>query len=249
MRYFFVIIRWDSCRYNSGNGEDGRDGTNSNWSWNYGVEGETKDLDVNTSRQRHMRNLLATLFLSQGTPMLLAGDEFGRTQNGNNNAYCQDNETSWLDWDIPEWGRQQAMLVRRLAKARHDYPILRRARFFTGTRMDNSGVKDVTWINASGAEMQTRDWDDPGMKCFGMLIDGRAPATGIRKPGQDTTILIAANAHHDMVTFTLPDCITGKSWQLVFDTTLPEPAEVQYFALGDTYDMTSCSLLLFALQS
>ena len=242
------VVSYNS-KHNAGNGEDGRDGTNHNHSWNHGVEGETKDLKINAHRQRHMRNLLATLFLSQGTPMLLAGDEFGRTQDGNNNAYCQDNETSWLDWDVPEWGQRQAELVRRLAKARHDYPILRRARFFTGTPMNGSGVKDVTWINASGAEMQTRDWDDPGTKCFGMLIDGRAPATGIRKPSQDTTILIAANAHSDMVTFTLPDGVTGKSWQLVFDTTVPEPAGVQSFALGGTYEMTSCSLLLFALQS
>ena len=247
------VVSYNTKR-NAANGEDGRDGTNHNYSWNHGVEGETEDPDVNAHRQRHMRNLLATLFLAQGTPMLLAGDEFGRTQDGNNNAYCQDNETSWLDWDVPEWSRRQAALVQRLAKARHDYPILRRARFFTGEPMDSSGVKDVTWINASGAEMQTRDWDDPGMKCFGMLIDGRAQATGIRKPGHDTTILIAANAHHDMVTFTLPHRATGTSWQLVFDTTMSEagvskPGEAQYFALGGAYDMTSGSLLLFALQS
>ena len=236
-------------KHNDANGEDGRDGNSTNHSWNHGAEGETDDADINERRRRHMRNLLATLFLSQGTPMLLAGDEFGRTQGGNNNAYCQDNEISWLDWNIPDWGMTQVKLVRRLTKLRHDYPILRRGRFFTGTPIDETDVKDVTWINASGHEMEDTDWGDPGMKCFGMLIDGRAQATGIRKPGSDTTMLIATNAHHDMVTFTLPDCTNGQSWELVFDTNVPDRDDAQRFAIGDTYDVTSRSLLLFALQS
>ena len=236
-------------KHNDANGEDGRDGNSTNHSWNHGAEGETDDADINERRRRHMRNLLATLFLSQGTPMLLAGDEFGRTQGGNNNAYCQDNEISWLDWNIPDWGMTQVKLVRRLTKLRQDYPILRRGRFFTGTPIDETDVKDVTWINASGHEMEDTDWGDPGMKCFGMLIDGRAQATGIRKPGSDTTMLIATNAHHDMVTFTLPDCTNGQSWELVFDTNVPDRDDAQRFAIGDTYDVTSRSLLLFALQS
>jgi len=236
-------------KHNDANGEDGRDGHNANYSWNHGAEGETDDADINERRRRHMRNLLATLFLSQGTPMLLAGDEFGRTQGGNNNAYCQDNEISWLDWSIPDWGMTQVKLVQRLTKLRRDYPILRRGRFFTGTPINETDVKDVTWINASGHEMEGDDWGDPGMKCFGMLIDGRAQATGIRKPGSDTTMLIAMNAHHDMVTFTLPDCTNGQSWELVFDTNVPDRDDAQRFAIGDTYDVTSRSLLLFALQS
>jgi len=236
-------------KHNMANGEDGRDGSDSNYSWNHGVEGETDDAEVNERRQRHMRNMLATLLLSQGTPMILAGDEFGRTQAGNNNAYCQDNETSWLDWDLPEWAKTQVALVKRLTRLRHDYPILHRGRFFTGTPIDALDVKDVTWINASGAEMEGREWGDPGMKCFGMLIDGRAQATGIRKPGSDTTILIVLNAHHDLVTITLPDCTNGKAWDLVFDTNVPDRDDRQSFAIGDTYDVTSRSLLLFALQS
>ncbi len=236
-------------KHNQANGEGGRDGSDSNYSWNHGVEGETGDEQVNERRQRHMRNMLATLLLSQGTPMILAGDEFGRTQGGNNNAYCQDNETSWLDWDLPDWAQTQVALVQRLTKLRHDYPILRRGRFFTGTPIDALDVKDVTWINASGAEMEDGDWGDPGMKCFGMLIDGRAQATGIRKPGSDTTMLIVLNAHHDLVTITLPDCTNGKAWELVFDTNVPGRDDRQSFGIGDTYHVTSRSLLLFALQS
>ena len=236
-------------KHNDANGEDGRDGSGSNYSLNYGVEGETDDEEINECRRRHMRNMLATLLLSQGTPMILAGDEFGRTQGGNNNAYCQDNEVSWFDWDLPEWAQIQVALVRRLTRLRHDYPILRRGRFFTGTPIDALDVKDVTWINASGAEMEARDWHDPGMKCFGMLIDGRAQATGIRKPGSDTTMLIVLNAHHDLVTFTLPECTNGKAWELVFDTNVPERDDRQSFAIGDTYAVTGGSLLLFALHS
>ncbi|HEY0203119.1 MAG TPA: glycogen debranching protein GlgX [Acetobacteraceae bacterium] len=236
-------------KHNDANGEKNQDGHNANYSCNHGVEGETDDAEINAIRQRHMRNLLATLFLSQGTPMLLAGDEFGRTQGGNNNAYCQDNEISWLDWNIPDWGMTQVKLVQQLAKLRHDYPILRRGRFFTGTPITDMDVKDVTWINASGHEMESSDWGDAAMKCFGMLIDGRAQATGIRKPGSDTTMLIVVNSYHDMVTFTLPDCTNGQEWELVFDTNVPERHDGQRFAIGGTYDVTGNSLLLLALKS
>ncbi len=238
-----------NAKHNKANGEDGRDGSDNNHSWNHGVEGDTDDPDICERRQRHMRNMLATLLLSQGTPMILAGDEFGRTQGGNNNPYCQDNAVSWLDWKLPAWALTQVALVQRLTKLRHDYPILRRGRFFTGTPIDALDVKDVTWINASGAEMRERDWHDPRMKCFGMLIDGRAQATGIRKPGSDTTMLIVLNAHHDLVTITLPECTNGKAWELVFDTNVPERDDWQSFAIGDPYAVTSRSLLLFALRS
>ncbi len=235
-------------KHNDANGEDGRDGSDNNHSWNHGAEGETDDPEIVEMRQRQMRNLLATLLLSQGTPMLLAGDEFGRSQGGNNNAYCQDNEVSWLDWEIPEWGLQQAELVRRLTSLRQRYPILHRVRFFTGKELPElGGVKDVTWINASGTEMQGSDWGDPAMRCFGMLIDGRAQPTGIRRPGSDVTVLIVVNAHHDLVRFTLPECTNGGSWELVLDTNVPERADGQRFAIGETYDVTGRSLLVFAL--
>ena len=236
-------------KHNEANGEDGRDGSDNNHSWNHGVEGETDDEAINETRRRSMRNMLATLLLSQGTPMLLAGDEFGRTQGGNNNAYCQDDDISWLDWSIPEWGQKQIELVQKLIKLRQTYPILHRGRFFTGHEIEGLGVRDVTWINASGAAMQDDEWGDAGMRCFGMLIDGRAQATGIRKPGSDTTVLIVLNAHHDLVQFTLPDCTNGAGWDLVLDTNVPERDDAQHFGIGDTYDVTGRSLLLFALTA
>ncbi len=236
-------------KHNEANNEGGRDGSDNNHSWNHGTEGETDDADINEMRRRSMRNMLATLLLSQGTPMLLAGDEFGRTQGGNNNAYCQDNEISWVDWDLPDWANTQVALVQKLIRLRQRYPILHRGRFFTGEEIEDLGVRDVTWINASGGEMQGSDWGDASMKCLGMLIDGRAQATGVRRPGQDTTMLIVVNSHHDLVTFTLPECTNGTGWELVLDTNVPDRDDAQRFAIGETYDVTGRCLLLFALTS
>src|SRR5262249_31001769 len=139
-------------KHNEANGEDNRDGTDNNLSWNCGAEGPTDDPAIIALRQRQMRNLLATLLLSQGTPMILAGDEFGHTQRGNNNAYCQDNEISWLEWDaLNEAGQAQTAFVRRLSMLRQAFPILRRGRFLTAEWNEELQVKDVTWINASGS--------------------------------------------------------------------------------------------------
>ena len=234
-------------KHNDANGEDGRDGSDNNHSWNHGTEGETGDAEITAMRARSMRNMLATLLLSQGTPMLLAGDEFGRTQGGNNNPYCQDNAVSWVDWAIPPWGAAQLAFTQRLLRLRRRYPILHRGRFFTGTEIEGLGVRDVTWINASGAAMRGGEWGNDGMKCFGMLIDGRAQATGIKRPGSDVTMLIVANAHHDVVRFTLPECTNGTGWELVLDTNVPQREDGQHFAIGAVYDVTDRSLLLFAL--
>ena len=234
-------------KHNAANGEGGRDGSDHNHSWNHGIEGKTDDADINALRRRTMRNMLASLLLSQGTPMLLAGDEFGRSQGGNNNPYCQDNAVSWVDWDIPDWGRAQMELVRRLIGLRQRYPILHRGRFFTGHEIEGLGVRDVTWINASGESMQDGEWHDGNMKCFGMLIDGRAQATGVRRPAQDTTVLIVANAHHATVAFTLPECTNGTGWELLLDTNAPEREAAAAFGIGDVHAVVGRSLLMFAL--
>ncbi len=237
-------------KHNEANGEDNRDGHGHNETWNHGVEGETDDRAVLAVRRRQMRNMLATLLLSQGTPMLLAGDEFGRTQGGNNNAYCQDNAVSWLDWDIPDWGLAQAEWVRRLTQLRQRYPVLHRSRFFTGRELPElGGVKDVTWIHAAGREMTGADWGNAGLRCFGMLIDGRAQPTGIRRHGSDVTVLLVLNADAVSIAFTLPDCTNGKSWSLVLDSTEPARPEGERYGIGDAFEVTSRSLLLFALQS
>jgi len=188
--------------------------------------------------------------LSLGTPMLLAGDEFGRTQDGNNNAYCQDNEISWLNWDLAGKGQTLTRFVRQLTALRHRYPILRRTRFLTGEYNAELEVKDVMWINASGAEMADEAWSDGNMRCFGMVMDGRAQPTGIRRRGEDITLLMVLNGHHDLVEFTLPEVAGGRGWSLRIDTNI-EDTETDpdaEFVFGDTYGVTGRSLLLFALR-
>src|SRR4051812_2418280 len=181
-------------RHNEANGEENRDGSTNNRSWNCGAEGPTDDEKIITLRRRQMRNFLATLFLSQGTPMLLAGDEFARTQRGNNNAYAQDNDISWLDWTLADKNYAQVNFVRELAHLRAKYPILRRSRFLSAKVNEAIGLKEITWINASGEEMEDGQWSDARMQCFGMLLDGRAQPTGLKQRGVDATLLIILNA-------------------------------------------------------
>ena len=235
-------------KHNEANGEDNKDGSSDNRSWNCGVEGPTDDAAINALRERQVRNLLSMLLLSQGTPMMLAGDEFGRTQQGNNNAYCQDNEISWLDWDLTEKGKNLIALVQKLTELRHKYPILRRNRFLTGAYDEELDVKDLAWINASGAEMRDEDWTDERMRCFGMLMDGRARPTGLRQRGTEATMLMVLNAHHDLVEFELPVCQGGDTWTLVLDTNVSSNLPAQKFYNGDKYGVTGRSLLLFALS-
>ena len=236
-------------KHNDANGEDNKDGSSSNRSWNHGAEGVTDDVEICELRNRQMRNMMATLLLSQGTPMILAGDEFARTQSGNNNAYCQDNEVSWVDWQIKDKGKSMIDFVRKLTGLRHDYPILRRGRFMTGDYNEELGVRDVTWINASGQQMSAQDWDDGNMRCFGMLMDGRAQATGIRRRGSAATMLWVFNAYHDVVQFSLPDCAEGKHWKLLFDTNSPDETREEHFNIADVYDVTARSCLLFRLNA
>jgi isoamylase len=231
-------------KHNEANGEENRDGSSDNRSWNCGVEGPTDNAAIIALRERQIRNMLATLLLSQGTPMILAGDEFGRTQGGNNNAYAQDNEISWLDWTLAEKGRSIVGFVQKLCAFRHKYPVLRRNLFLTGQLDADLGIKDVAWINASGAEMQDLDWADSAMRCFGMLIDGRARPTGVRQRGTEAAMLLVLNGHHDLVEFTLPSFEGGTEWMLELDTNIPgSPPEYRGKA-QDKYGMTGRSLIL-----
>ena len=231
-------------KHNEANGEDNRDGNSDNRSWNCGAEGPTDDKDIQTLRQRQLRNLLATLILSQGTPMLCAGDEFGRTQRGNNNAYCQDNETSWLHWDMDEESLSLVNFFRQLTAAFHLYPVLRRSRFLNGEMNPVTEVKDVSWIDANGSEMTPETWDSDMTRCFGMLLDGRGQATGIKRRGADTSLLMVFNAYHDVVEFTLPPSYEAEGWKRLFDTADPQLAASQ-FDIGAVYEVTARSMLLF----
>ncbi|MGB8528342.1 MAG: glycogen debranching protein GlgX [Rhodoplanes sp.] len=237
-------------KHNEANGEDNRDGSSSNHSWNHGAEGPTDDPGIRALRQRQKKNLLGTLLLSQGTPMLTAGDEFGRTQRGNNNAYCQDNEISWVDWNFGAEGEELRAFVARLTELRRDHAVLRRTRFFTRDWNEEIGVRDLTWIAPSGSEMGAEQWSDPFAKCMGALFDGRAQATGIRKRGSDTTVLLIVNAAENLVRFTLPQVAAGRGWMRLIDTNLSEAEDEEdagRFKFGDEYEVTPRSLLLFRL--
>jgi isoamylase len=235
-------------RHNEANGEENRDGHSHNRSWNCGAEGPSDDPEVNRLRRRQMRNFLATLLLSQGTPMLLAGDEFARTQAGNNNAYCQDNTISWVDWSLLKRNDAQLKFVQRLIQLRASYPILRRSRFLSANPNEELGLKEITWINAGGSEMEEAQWGDPSMQCFGVLLDGRAQPSGIKQRGVDATLLIILNAYHDLVNFTLPGHESDDRWRLLIDTNLEAPAPKTDFTHGEVYGVTGRSLLLLQLE-
>jgi glycogen operon protein len=239
-------------KHNEANGEDNRDGHSDNRSANYGVEGPTDDANIIDVRERQQRNLLATLLLSQGTPMVLAGDEFGRTQQGNNNAYCQDNEISWVDWTLRERNDSLVAFVRRLTTLRSQYRVLRQSRFLSGAWNEELQVKDATWLTPTGEEMTPQHWQDPAAKCCGLLLDGRAQTSGVRKRGSEATVLLIVNAHHDVVLFTLPRAAGGRDWRRLVDTNRPEEDEefdsAAMFKLGHRYEVTGRSLLLFVLR-
>jgi glycogen operon protein len=247
----FTLNDWASYneKHNEANNEGNRDGSSDNRSWNCGAEGPTDDPEINALRERQIRNMLATLLLSQGTPMLLAGDEFGRTQDGNNNAYCQDSPISWVNWEIKEKGQALIKFVQKLTKLRREFPILRRNRFLTGALDEEFDVRDVTWINAAGRQMNDEEWADENMRCFGMMIDGRAQATGIKQRGSDTSVLIVLNAYHDVVRFTLPECALCIGWRMLLDTNIPDVEKSDIFKIGDGYDVTGRSVVAFQLTS
>ncbi|HZP79872.1 MAG TPA: glycogen debranching protein GlgX [Pseudolabrys sp.] len=239
-------------RHNEANGEDNRDGSPNNNSWNHGVEGATDAADIAGLRERQKRNMLATLLFSQGTPMLLAGDEIGRSQNGNNNAYCQDNETSWVNWQYPDEGAQLNRFVQRLVALRARYAVLRQSRFLTGEWNEELGLKDSTWLAPSGREMTADNWEDQSTRCLGLLLDGRAQTSGIRRRGSEATLLLVLNAHHDVVEFTLPEAKDGRDWERLIDTNLPEEEEDSedpvLLKFLHIYNVTGRSLLLFRLR-
>jgi glycogen operon protein len=234
-------------KHNEANGEDNNDGSSDNRSWNCGAEGPTDDAEINALRERQVKNMLATLLLAQGTPMLLAGDEFRRTQGGNNNAYCQDDDITWTDWSLLDANPEIVRFVRQLTGLRRAYPILHRSRFLTGTYDEALDVKDVTWIAPSGEEIAGDGWGET--RCFGMIVDGRAQPTGIHRRGDDATLLIVFNAHFEDVAFTLPHATGGSGWTRRIDTALAGDDEAPSLAAGTTYGIHPRSLALFELRA
>jgi isoamylase len=208
-------------KHNDANGEGNADGNNNEHSWNCGVEGSTDDPGVNALRARQRRNLLATLLLSQGTPMIVAGDEIGRTQGGNNNAYCQDNETSWLDWNLTEDRRQLLDFTRLLTRVRREHPALRRARFFQGRPVQGTDLQDLAWFRPDGQKMSGDDWQNPSTQSLAMFLAGRGidDLDEQGRPLVDDNILLLINASHVDMTFKLPDLQdVREDWRVLIDT-------------------------------
>ncbi len=212
-------------KHNDANGEENRDGTDDNASWNCGAEGPTDDPGVVALRARQTRNFVASLLLSQGTPMIVAGDEMGRTQHGNNNAYCQDNETSWLDWALDDERKAMHEFTRKMIALRHAHPALRRAKFFKGRRIHGADVRDVMWFNFDGREMNDGDWENPWAKSLAMFLAGKGLDTtdDKGKPIQDDDLILWVHGGHEPLDFVLPAVGTGSGrWDLLLDTTHDE---------------------------
>jgi glycogen operon protein len=218
------LVTYEKKR-NEANGEDNRDGTDENFSRNWGAEGETDSARIQRMRDRMKRNFLATLFLSQGVPMLLGGDEVGRTQHGNNNAYCQDNPTSWYDWDIGETGFDLCNFVRDVIQVMKGDPILRRRAFFTGEPVPGTHTKDVTWLRPDGLEMTDGDWTDPGLYSVGMLLFGEATdEVDVRgRSYAGDSLLVLLNAGVRSLFYTLPRMELAGNWIELLNTTHPGP--------------------------
>jgi isoamylase len=226
------LVAYDE-RHNEANLEGNRDGTSNNLSWNCGVEGPTQDSNIVALRKRQMRNMLATLFLSQGVPMLQAGDEFGRTQNGNNNAYCQDNEISWIDWRLRSAHQDLLEFVRLLAHIRRRCVEFRRETFLKGAA-SRAKVKDVSWLNVRGSEMTSAQWQDAGLRAMGIWY--------AKHSGSVEHLLLLVNAGDAAQTFTLPASADGP-WICMFDTSL---ATLDTKSLGTCkdYSLTARSVAL-----
>ncbi len=210
-------------KHNEANGEGNRDGADDNRSWNCGAEGPTDDPSINELRTRQKRNFLVTLFLSQGVPMMLAGDEMGRTQRGNNNAYCQDNEVSWLNWEQAATEQDLLQFTETLTGLRRDHPLFRRRRFFRGQPHTPTGeLGDIVWLTPTGQEMTEADWGTSYANSFAMFLNGDA----ITEPDprgekiSDARFLLLFNAHSDPITFTLPEAGYATGWEVVIDTAL-----------------------------
>jgi glycogen operon protein len=212
-------------KHNEANGENNNDGESHNRSWNHGAEGPTDDHDVAELRERQKRNFVTTLLLSQGIPMLLGGDELGRTQGGNNNAYCQDNEISWYDWDAAREHDVLLDFTKRVSALRHAHPVFRRRRFFQGRPLRGSDVADIGWFTPDGSTMGDDDWESGFAKSVMVYLNGEAipepDARGERIV--DDSFFLLFNAHSEPIEFTIPEGEYGESFEVVVDTAQPLP--------------------------
>ena len=236
------LVSYDH-KHNEPNGEENRDGTNDNQSWNCGIEGPTDDPQINALRAQQQRNLLTTLLLSQGMPMLLAGDEFGQTQHGNNNVYCQDSPVAWLDWNLSTRQRDLLEFARQLIQLRRTQPVFRRRHFFQGRPIHGGEIKDLYWLKPDGAEMSDADWNTPHVRCIGMVLPGdqitETDEEGERIVGDSFAVLL--NAHHEAIPFRLGARRRDLRWKCILDTASPG-AEPHLFNQMEVFPLQARSL-------
>jgi len=235
-------------KHNDANGEGGNDGESHNSSWNCGVEGETDDLDVVALREQQKRNFLTTLFLSQGVPMLLHGDELGRTQGSNNNVYAQDNPLAWIDWERAKDFEFLTEFVAKLSRMRHDHPVFRRRRHFKGRISKGSALEDIGWFTPTGDWMTDEDWDSGFARSVAVFLNGEA----IREPDSrgepvtDDSFFLLFNGHYESISFCLPDLGAGERWAVEIDTHAPllDTADLRSVKTGEAIDVEARSVLV-----
>ncbi len=241
-------------KHNEANGEENRDGTNDNHSYNYGAEGPTGDPEILAVRERQKRNFLATLLFSQGVPMICGGDEIGRTQQGNNNAYAQDNQVSWYDWKLDERRLSLLEFTRRLVELRRQHPNLHRRKFFQdrsinpGTsprEVDGRHERDITWLRPDGGEMTPEEWNAGWVRCIGLQLNGRTldDLNGVGEPITDETFMILFNPHHEPIQFYMPR-VPGTAWELLLDSGFPDKQDKPVVASGEPYELIARSTAL-----
>jgi isoamylase len=246
-------------KHNETNGDNNADGADDNHSWNHGAEGPTEDAGIKALRDREERNFMLTLLLSQGVPMICGGDEIGRTQQGNNNAYCQDNEISWYHWDIGEGEQGLLEFTKRLIALRRRHPNLRRKRFFQdraiepgqarNVEWEGGYVKDILWVRPDGQEMTSEEWEAGWVRCLGLQLSGKTldDVNSVGEPISDETYLIMLNPHHEPIKFYMPTVDHNGDWEVVMDTRtagVPEPARIK---TGEPFELESHSAALMRL--
>ena len=239
-------------KHNLANNEGNRDGCDNNHSWNTGVEGKTDNPEILANRERRQRNMLATLMLARGVPMLLGGDEFARTQGGNNNPYCQDNEISWFNWNkIDESGLKQTEFVQKLTALRQEHPVLGSDKFLDGRVVEGSNDPDIKWLRPDGREMKHGDWENKAARSLSYVLNGKAakdnPA-GDEKP-VDNDFFVVLNAHNDAIEWTMPKAPNGSKWEMVFNTAkLGEEKEAKPLAKGEKFKIPADSVVMFTCK-
>jgi glycogen operon protein len=239
------LVSYDA-KHNEANREDNRDGTNDNNSWNCGEEGPTDAPSVQALRERQKRNMIATLLLSQGVPMLLGGDELSHTQQGNNNAYCQDNELTWLSWELNDEQMRFLDFTRKVARIWREQPVFQRRKFFKGRAIRGSDIRDVSWFGPSGEELSDEAWNADFVRCLGVRLAGDliGDTDGRGEPIRGDTLLLLLNAHHEEISFTVPAAKVEHQWECLIDTAEPGN-ELIRLEPGSQHPLQGRSFVLF----